>query len=165
MKRLVLIRHAKSDWNNPEISDFDRPLNHRGLHDAPMMAELTKKLNMIPDLIITSSANRALSTAKIFARIFDIDNAQFKEDINIYRGNYLDYIKIITETENTHKCLFLFGHNPEISSTAAALVNHFQESVPTCAVICIDFDTDKWEEIEAVPGTLRYYEYPKKNKN
>lgn len=164
MKRLVLIRHAKSDWNNPELSDFDRPLNHRGLSDAPLMAQLTQKLNIIPDFIITSSANRALSTAKVFAHQFAVDDAHFQEDIRIYRGNYLDYIRIITMTKNIHNCIFLFGHNPEISAAASALVNSFHESVPTCAVICIDFDTDKWEEIEAVTSALRYYEYPKKYK-
>jgi len=164
MKTLVLIRHAKSDWNDSSLSDFDRPLNSRGIRDAPLMAEVIDNLGIKPDFIISSAANRARTTARIFAIHFDLSDSRILEDPAIYRGNYKDYINFIIDTDNHHDNILLFGHNPEISVTASHLLENFYDHVPTCGCICIDFDIDDWAHIESGKSKLRFFEYPKKNR-
>ena len=161
MKTLVLIRHAKSDWQDSEIKDFDRPLNDRGNADAPMMAKELHRLGLKPDLIISSPANRALTTAVSFARQFGYPQGNIKQETIIYNGSYQNYVGVINLISNDIECVFLFGHNPEISVTASYLLNNFYEQVPTAACICIDFDVDDWNEIETEKGKLRFFLYPK----
>jgi phosphohistidine phosphatase len=80
MKELILVRHAKSSWDNPDWTDFNRPLNKRGLADAPFMANLATKWEFKPQMIISSTANRALTTSKIFAEAFGLPSESFIED-------------------------------------------------------------------------------------
>ena len=161
MKTLVLIRHAKSDWQDSEIKDFDRPLSDRGNADAPVMAKELHRLGLKPDLIISSPANRAITTAGFFARKFGYSEDKIKQEAIIYNGSYQNYIQVINSVNNDIDCIFLLGHNPEISVTASCLLNNFYEQVPTAACICIDFDIDDWNEIETEKGKLRFFLYPK----
>ncbi len=164
MKTLLLIRHAKSSWSNSQLTDFERPLNNRGLNDAPLMARVVAQLGVKPDYILTSAANRALTTAKIFAEQFSLNGEDFSADERLYHGNYRDYINILNETDNKYNTVFLFGHNPDISFLASYLLPDFSEHVPTAGCIAIDFDIDDWIDIESGKGRLRFFEYPKRHK-
>ena len=164
MKTLVLVRHAKSDWGNSMLSDFDRPLNKRGMNDAPLMAGIIAELGIKPDCIFTSAANRAQTTARFFAKHFGINDDRFNALTEIYNGGMRDYINIINEANNKYDTVLLFGHNPEITILASQFVSQFSEHIPTAGCFAIDFDINDWLHIESGKGKLRFFEYPKNYK-
>jgi phosphohistidine phosphatase len=164
MKTLLLIRHAKSDWGNALLDDFDRPLSNRGIKDASLMADVVGKLGIKPDFIITSTAKRARTTALFFAGHFNINEERIKSCSDIYDGSYRNYINTLNETDNKYDTVFLFGHNPEITLLASEFVPDFAEHVPTTGIIAIDFDIDNWLDIESGKGKLRFFEFPRKHK-
>ena len=132
MKTLYLIRHAKSDRSLAEISDIDRPLNERGYADAHKMSLIFKNKNIIPDIIISSPAIRALSTALIFCRTLKLDPKTIEINQQLYDTSVKEYLRCITQTDNKFKTVFLFGHNPTITNMANELTNACSEEIPTC---------------------------------
>lgn len=163
MKTLVLIRHSKSDWTNKELTDKQRPLNKRGKRDAPFMAKLLyQRQDIHPTLFITSPAERSIQTAKEFAKIFNYDFSKSLINDEVYSSGVQDIVKLISEIDNKHTCVLLFGHNPEITHLANQLSDSFIENIPTTGVLCIDFDFDDWKDILTKRGKTRFFEYPKK---
>lgn len=163
MKTLLLIRHAKSGWENPELSDFDRPLSVRGLTDAPIMADRINKLLGKPDKIYSSSATRAKTTALFFADSFRIDADVIVFD-KLFYDNYAKSVKkTISLLDNSINTVAFIGHNPDITSLATYFSGEYFENIPTCGVVCIDFDTDNWDRLLEMNGVIRFYEYPKKS--
>jgi phosphohistidine phosphatase len=161
MKTLVLIRHSKSDWSGQGLSDFERPLNDRGINDAPLMAKEIKALGIYPDLIISSPAVRAFTTASMFAAEFNYDESRIITQSDLYHGGIREYVNVIHSVPKTVNTLLIFGHNPNISLTAGHFIPAFFEQLPTTGVVCIDFDIDEWVDIESVSGNLRLLTYPK----
>lgn len=162
MKTLIVVRHAKSDWSDPNITDIERPLNKRGKRDAPFMAELMKQQNLVPDLILTSPAERALQTVKYFADVFNIDKSKIIIREEIYNLGPVAIRKLLSQIDDTHNVVYLFGHNPDLTSLVNQLLDVFIENIPTTGIVCIDFDFDSWKEILNNKGNLRFFEYPKK---
>jgi len=162
MKTLLLTRHAKSNWDNPNWQDIERPLNERGLRDAPYIAEVVSNLIEKPDLILSSPATRAITTARIFATAFDYDTDLIKIDSNIYENGAWYIIKLLTKLDNNLNRVFLFGHNPDMTSLYSYFSGDYMDNIPTCGSFCFDFDFGNWKELENVNGKLRFYEYPKK---
>ncbi len=161
MKRLYLIRHAKSSWDNSTIPDFERPLNKRGKHDAPFMGKLLKKKNAMPDIIYTSPAVRALTTAKIFAGELGIPKNKIVEEKNIYDSGIKGMEETVQSIPDEISTAFLFGHNPAITYYA----NHLGDkavNMPTCSIVGIEFEVDSWKEVERDKGKVILFEYPKK---
>ena len=116
MRRLLLlIRHANSDWDSSAIPDFERPLNKRGLRDAPKMGVHLKEMALLPDLIISSGAKRAITTAKLIAKSLDYTN-DILVDNNIYNASSDDIKSIINKIDEKYNTVFLFGHNPGLST-------------------------------------------------
>lgn len=165
MKTTVLARHAKSDWGNPDLTDFERPLNKRGLRDAPFMAELIAGKGLKPDLIISSPANRAITTAKYFAKALNYPLEKIEEINLIYTSGVNSIKELLASLDNKYNVVYLFGHNPAISALAYQLSAGKIPEMPTCAVACIDFEIEEWEDILEANGSLRFYEYPKKYKS
>ncbi len=165
MKTLILVRHAKSDWGNPDISDFDRPLNKRGLRDAPFMADLIKSKGIVPDLIISSPANRAITTAKYFASALNYPLDKIEQINIIYSSGVNTISELIASLDNQYNTVMLFGHNPSISSLSYNFSGGKVPDMPTCAVACIDFNSNNWEDTLESDATLRFYEFPKKYKS
>jgi len=161
MKKLVLIRHAKSDWANPLLDDFDRPLNKRGLKNAPFMAKLLKEKGLTPDLIVSSSSLRTKLTLDFFIREFDYKGEVIFERL-IYEAPYKNLLKIIKNIEKKYKTLFLVAHNPSLNDLADFLLRSFEENIPTCGVVEIDFDVENWSDISKDNAKLICFEYPKK---
>lgn len=161
MKTLVFIRHAKSSWDNPDFSDFERPLNERGLLNAPFMAEKLTQLITRVDLIISSPATRAITTAKIFADKFNIKHEQIIQDKGIYDNGFKHIVKVIDKLNNSLDCVFIVGHNPDISTLATYFSGEYIQNIPTCGIVCIDFRTHNWNEVASSSGKLRFYDYPK----
>ncbi len=163
MKTLLIIRHAKSSWGNPNFQDFDRPLNNRGERDAPFMAKLISNKSIKPDVIVSSPANRAYATAIEFAKAFGYPEKKINMDKGIYshgQGHILSILRNLASNINT---ICIFGHNPDLTYLATYLSGQLFDNVPTCGVVCIDFDVDVWGDIDNQNGTLRFFEYPGKH--
>ena len=167
MKKLFLVRHAKSSWNNIEMNDFDRPLNERGEKDAPHMAKLLKHRDVVPDRMITSPANRAFSTCKAFAKTFDFDKKKVVSEAKLYHASaesILDVLKSLSENKGGKEdVVLLFGHNPGITEFANELLNISIDNIPTCGVIEATLEIDKWKEISFGCGKMDAFDYPKKD--
>jgi phosphohistidine phosphatase len=158
MKNLFLIRHAKSDWTNPELKDTERFLSERGYSNANMMAT---KFQHTPDLIITSPAIRAMSTALIFAQNvnYKANNICIKQEL--YETSIKEYLSVINSIDNSYKTVLLFAHNPIISDVAQHLTQALPMVLPTCAIVGINFEVNDWRKIKQ--GQLFLFDYPKKD--
>lgn len=162
-KKLYLIRHAKSSSEDASLSDFQRSLNDRGLKDATLMAKLIKGKNIIPDLIISSPAIRALSTAEIFAIELNYNRNKIVSDERIYEAAIRDLITTIREIKDENNTVILFGHNPGLLNIANLLGNKFLPELPTCAVVGIELKVNSWNEVERNCGEIILSENPKKS--
>lgn len=161
MKKLVLIRHAKSDWSNPFLDDFLRPLNKRGEINAPFMAKVLEKKDIKPDLIISSPSIRTKQTLEYFIKEFNY-NDEVKLEESIYEAPYENLLKVIKDILNSHKTVFLIGHNPGLCDLTNFLVDKSFENIPTCGIVEIDFDVKNWKDISKENSNLISFEYPKK---
>lgn len=161
MKKLVLIRHAKSDWSNPLLEDFLRPLNKRGEKNAPFMAKILEKKDIKPDLIISSPSIRTKQTLEYFIKQLNYkDEVRFEE--SIYEAPYENLLKVIKDIPNIYKTVFLIGHNPSLCDLTNFLVDKSFENIPTCGIVEIDFDVKNWKDISKENSNLISFEYPKK---
>jgi phosphohistidine phosphatase len=161
MKNLWLIRHAKSSWSHSEIPDSYRPLNERGYRDAPEMAMRLKKAGVVPDLIISSHATRAYTTAMIFADVLKYPLSRIQINSRLYGTTPLSYIEALQGVSDEHKTVFLFAHNPTISQTLELLAGLEYQDLPTCGMANIQFKHDSWKECAAKSGKLLLLDYPK----
>ncbi|MFA6571264.1 MAG: histidine phosphatase family protein [Bacteroidota bacterium] len=162
MKTLIIVRHAKSSWDNANLSDFDRPLNQRGLRDAPFMGNLLKEKSVKPDLILSSPANRAYQTSKFYAEALAYDITKIQLHELIYTSGPKQIIGLINQIDDSVNTIILFGHNPDLSTLTNFLADNDYGSLPTCGTICIDFNVDNWSLIGEETGKVRFFEYPKK---
>lgn len=162
MKKIILIRHAKSSWDDPNHTDFERPLNKRGKRDAPFMGKLLKKENIIPDLIISSPAVRALTTAQIISEELDYPKKKIVIEDCIYESGIKEIESIIQKLDDKYKTVILFGHNPTFTSYANHLGDKYIDNLPTCGIVGLKLDIDNWTEVERGKGKVYLFEYPKK---
>ncbi|MCT7589357.1 SixA phosphatase family protein [Aliarcobacter butzleri] len=161
MKKLVLIRHAKSNWSNPFLDDFLRPLNKRGKKNAPLMAKVLKEKNIRPDLIISSPSLRTKQTLEYFIKELNYKD-EVKLEESIYEAPYENLLKVIKDIPNIHKIVFLIGHNPALCDLTNFLVDKSFENIPTCGIVEIDFNVKNWKDISKENSNLISFEYPKK---
>lgn len=161
MKKLFLIRHGKSSWSNPDLQDFDRPLNKRGIRDAPFMAKMLVGKGIKADQIVTSPANRAISTARQFASEQDIN----QEDLVIQHGIYEAYpellLKLVREFSDDWETVLMFGHNPGFTYLANMFDGDYIVNIPTCGVVEINADIQKWEDLNGINGRIANFYFPK----
>lgn len=161
MKKLFLIRHAKSDWSNPFLNDFNRPLSKRGKSNAPLMGKMINSKNIFPDLFLSSPAKRAKKTAFKIASEILFDRKEIYFNKNIYDASSKTLLNIIKSIDNKYNIVFLVGHNPGLNMIAYNLIE-FDNNIPTCGIIQIDFDVKNWEDISNTNSKLIIFEYPKK---
>jgi len=160
MKKLFIIRHAKSSWKEENLDDFDRPLKKRGGKNASYMGEMLNEKHILPDIILSSPALRAKTTAGIIAK-----KVNYSKDIvfnkNMYESNETTLHNLLTELNNNKKIAFLVAHNPGLNMLADYYVG-FNDNIPTCGIIEIEFNCKKWQEISPFNAKLISFEYPKK---
>lgn len=161
MKTLYLCRHAKSSWSVAGMTDFDRPLNERGLRNAPFMANLLKERGEPVDAIVTSPANRALTTARAFASALNILDEHFTQDRAIYHADRSTLVHVVNNLPNSAKRVLLFGHNPGFSELLFHLADAGVRVMPTCGLARIDFALDDWGAVAKNTGNLVWFDYPK----
>jgi len=163
MKTLYLIRHAKSSWKDPDLRDFERPLNKRGKSDAPEMGQRLRAYKAGADIIISSPAKRAIKTAKIIAREVGFPVKEIVTTETVYLADVPTLVEVIRKISDKHQQVMLFGHNPGLTMLANFLVNGEQvENIPTCGIFCIEFEIDSWKKVGQGLGKLLFFDYPKK---
>ena len=161
MKTLYLVRHAKSSWDNANLSDHDRPLNHRGERDAPRMGKRLRKRKPHPEVILSSSAVRAQTTATILATSIGYSESDIRIDERLYGAEPNDVVSIIGELDDGIDCAMVVGHNPTFTGLVNALGKCDIDNVPTCGVAVLTFPTAAWGKIAKVGGELIEFDYPK----
>jgi phosphohistidine phosphatase len=159
---LILVRHAKSSWADESLPDHDRPLNARGERDAPRMARRLKKRGPIPQRIVSSSARRALDTARTFAEVLGMDAEEVDVRSEIYGAGVHEIVELIRGLGDGLQRVMLVGHNPRLSALAHHLSSAVRAELPTCAVITLEMEGRGWED--AGEGTFRLLDldFPKK---
>ena len=163
MKRLYLIRHAKSSWDTPGLDDIERPLNKRGKRDAPFMGGRLKHYSVQPDLIYSSPAKRALSTAKIIADCIGYPKERILQKAGIYSSEMNRLLVLIQETDSAVDTLFLVGHNYVLTDFAEYLTSESLGNVPTCGIVGVAFTITSWHEVGGARGEMLFFDYPKKH--
>lgn len=151
MKRLLILRHAKSSWKDAELADFDRPLNERGLQAAPFMGRYAAEHGYLPEAVVSSPARRASETAELMkSGGGPFANVSF--DDRIYEASPGTLLQVISEIDDTLGSVLIVGHNPGIEGLIRQLTGRI-EPMPTASLAVIDLDVDSWSG--AAPGTGR----------
>jgi phosphohistidine phosphatase len=160
MKKLCLIRHAKSEWAHEGLDDIDRPLNERGYADARSMSIRLKASGIHPNGLYSSTAIRAASTALIFARTFGLDEKQCLFTSKLYGADEEDFLEVLRSLPGTWETVLVFGHNETISMVANRLGGSEIGHLPTCGTVTLETSIPRW----AMLGTckLLQFDFPKK---
>ena len=161
MKTLYLCRHAKSSWADPGMDDFDRPLNERGLRNAPFMAMVFKNRGEPVDLLVSSPAKRALATAHHFATAMGLAPERFQQDQSMYLAEVHRLVQLINGLPPPIHRAMLFGHNPGFSDLVEYFCDTGIGSLPTCGLVRIDFALSEWTHLSRSTGTLVWADHPK----
>lgn len=168
MKRLLLLRHAKSDWNRPELADFERTLNDRGRRSAPLMGRHIASEGNVPDKVLCSSSRRTRETLGLLVPFLDREM-----DIRILRGLYDasegDYLEIIRKYGGSADTLMVLGHNPAMQDTAlrlagsgnSELAGEISGKFPTAGLAVMDFEVPDWSKLKEKSGKIVAFFRPK----
>lgn len=145
MKTLLLLRHAKSSWKQPELADHDRPLNKRGKRTAPLMGALLQDEDLIPDLILCSSAVRTYTTALLVAKACSY-MGKIKQTRNLYLAEPQDYVEVFCQVADKHARVLVVGHNPGLEALTEALTGEAM-AMPTAALAHIELSLKRWRDL------------------
>ncbi len=159
---LTLIRHAKSNWDDTSLRDFDRPLNKRGFKNAPEMGKRLARKNYHTDIIISSPAVRAITTAEIIASEICFDSNNILRETAIYEAGLDVLVNVVASIDDNYRHAILVGHNPGLTYLCNYLCDAQLDNMPTCSIAQIKFNTDTWKEISKHEGELVDFDYPKK---
>ena len=162
MKTLLLVRHAKSSWDDFSIKDFDRPLNDRGKKDAPAMAKRLRDKDIKIDAFISSPAKRARKTAEAFAKEYkeNKDNIIFFEEL--YLASPSIFFDVISKTNDKFKTIAVFSHNDGITSFANMLSSARIDNIPTSGIFAVTIQSKHWSEFEKAEKEFLFFDSPKK---
>jgi phosphohistidine phosphatase len=160
MRNLLIIRHAKSSWAYLDMEDFDRPLNDRGNHDAPMMAKRLLKKDIEIDGFISSPANRAITTATYFAKAYD-QQKNIVQNPSLYEAPASIFYEVISKLDDSIKTAAIFSHNPGITDFANSLTKVRIDNIPTSGVFAVKVDIKKWSDFEDAEKEFWFFDYPK----
>ena len=160
-KTLILVRHAKSSWNNPGLSDEERPLNTRGERDAPRMGDWLSATGIQPDLMVASPAQRARSTAVHIARALGRQDHSIVIDQQLYFTGVHGMLRAIEAVDDANVSLMMVGHNPVMTQLFNQLSGEQLSNMPTCGMGILTFDMPSWGLIDSTPGRLQAFQTPK----
>ena len=159
---LLLVRHAKSSWDNTDLQDFDRPLNKRGLKNAPEMGKRLLIKGLKINLIYSSPALRALTTAELIAKEISYESSKIICIPEIYEAGLSTLFNVVKSIDENCQSAMLVGHNPGFTYLCNYLCNAQIDNMPTCSMAHIEFPVESWKEIAKHEGKLVDYDYPKK---
>ena len=156
MKRVILVRHAKSVSHGYD-QDYDRPLAERGEEDAQTISLELQKMNIHPDLIIASPAVRTSQTAWIFADALGCDKKSILFEKKLYSGKTSEnFLAMMQELEDEKETVIVFGHNPTVYYYMNYLLRDFNDDIPTCSTVGIDFEVDSWSKLRERQGKMAF---------
>lgn len=162
MKRLTLLRHAKTETAHSGQDDWNRELEPRGRKDAPEMAHRLRERKLKPDRIITSPAVRALTTANIFAKELHVAPAKVVQDERLYLATPKVLLEVVRELGGTDSHLLIVGHNPGLTEFADRICGERDiDNMPTCAIYTVEFELENWSELAWDSGVNAELDYPK----
>lgn len=161
MKTLTLIRHAKSSWKDDNLDDIDRPLNKRGNRDAPMMGKRLSKRSPAPQLLVTSPAVRAKDTADSIAYEISYPTEEIEEQTALYHASEDDILDAVHALDDDLDDVWLVGHNPGLQDFVEKITGFDMENLPTCAVVILQFETNRWSKIHWGEGRVVEFDFPK----
>lgn len=161
MKTILLVRHAKSSWENFSVSDEERPLNDRGKKNAPEMAKRLLKRKIEIDAFITSPAKRAVTTAEYFADVYGVKKSKLIVVSDLYMAGRDAFLKTIREAPSKASTIALFSHNNGITEFANLLSEARIDDMPTCAVFAVKSNIKHWHEFEVGNNEFYFFDYPK----
>lgn len=164
MKVLYVVRHAKSSWDDPSLNDFDRPLNARGMRDAPHLGKHLHSRNISPDLIITSPALRALRTCELLAAELHYPIERILKSADLYHADEDDLLDIAHSIKEGHHSALLVAHNPGLTAFVNLLLNENIHNVPTSGIVGCEINVEAWTEVAWGTGKLLFFETPLKRK-
>ena len=161
MKTLLLIRHAKSSWDDFSLPDIDRPLNDRGKRDAPEMADrlLDKKVEI--DAFVSSPAKRARKTAEIFSKAFGQGKKAVLVKEELYEAGENQFAEVVSSLSNGDDVVALFSHNPGITDFANTLTATRIDNIPTTGIFAVQAQTNDWRNFASAPKQLWFFDFPK----
>ena len=152
MKRLYVLRHAKSSWDDASLADYDRPLNDRGLETAPFMGRLMRERGYLPDAVLSSPAKRARNTAKLASEAAELKSPiLFAEQI--YEASPQTLVKVLAGVDDKAGSAMVVGHNPGMEGLIRLLTGE-TAAMPTAALAVVDLDIEKWSQIDHLTGKL-----------
>lgn len=161
MKRLILIRHAKSSWKDMNLSDFDRPLNKRGMANGEFMSDLLSKKIKSVDAFFSSSSKRTILTSKFFIDKINVNKERIYYSENLYHASSNYLIEFILSLKNSFSTVIIVGHNPGFTDISNYFLGNMFYNMPTCGIVMIDFEVDNWKKIGQKNGKLFYKMFPK----
>lgn len=162
MKTLTLLRHAKSSWKDASLQDRERPLNRRGQHDAPIMAERIKQAGLRPSLILSSPAVRAWTTAKIIAHEIGYPLEFLQQEDRLYHASTRGILRVIAAQDEGFNHLMIVGHNPGLTDCANHLHPRLTSNIPTCGVVSFHIDREDWHLDGDAGIELLVFDFPKR---
>lgn len=161
MKTILCVRHAKSGWDDPSLSDIERKLTDRGKSDAKTMAKRLQERSIEIDAFVSSTAKRAKKTAKIFMKEFEKDKKKLQLTPSLYEASVKDFYDVVESLDDKDKTVALFSHNPGITE----FVNSFDTSpvydMSTCSVYAITVKTKHWKDFREAKKEFFFFDYPK----
>ena len=163
MKRLLLLRHAESTWDFSSVKDFDRPLNKVGSSDADLIGGKLIQNKIKIDYMLSSGANRAITTAKIIASCIDYSVKSIEINNDIYHSSQDIMMNIINLFPDTYSSVMIVGHNPTFHYLSQLLSGELLNEFPTCTVFCIEFDVESWTQV--IKGKKQFIIFPELYKN
>lgn len=165
MRSVLMIRHAKSSWDDISVSDFDRTLNERGKHDAPKMAKLLFDREIPIDSFISSPAKRARKTAAYFAKQYGYDVDQIVLNDALYQAEMETFYRVIEHANDAWSHLALFSHNPGITDFVNTLTTTIKvDDIPTCGIFAITSDIAHWSEFRSASKNFLFFDYPRNHR-
>jgi phosphohistidine phosphatase len=167
MKTLLLLRHAKSSWDDDSLPDHRRPLAPRGRRAAPAVAEHLRRLDVLPDLVLSSTSQRTRQTIEL--ALEELDEPMVEFDEALYLAGPSQMLRSIRATDDHVDTLMMVGHNPGMHEIAIALTDRdpstaaarLDAKFPTAAVAVVEFDVDRWEDVGPGLGRLAHFVRPK----
>ena len=161
MKTILCVRHAKSGWDDPSLSDIERKLTDRGKSDAKTMAKRLQERSIEIDAFVSSTAKRAKKTAKIFMKEFEKDKKKLQLAESLYEASVKDFYDVVESLDDKDKTVALFSHNPGITE----FVNSFNTTpvydMSTCSIYAITVKTKHWKDFREAKKEFFFFDYPK----
>jgi phosphohistidine phosphatase len=161
-KKLYLVRHAKSSWNNPALPDFERTLNDRGNRDAPDMAKRLKLRGAQPDIFVSSTASRAKQTAEIFCLAYGKQKSDLILLDELYHASPAVFTTVIESFNGAIQEAMIFSHNNGITDFVNSLcANVYIANMPTCGIFAIALNTSSWHTFAQTQHEFLFFDYPR----